>query len=1297
MTDSKAKIVLETNAREAVKGINNINEALGKMSNQIEKNSNVIGENTLKWSVYTQGLYSSLELLKNASNYAKSAFDYLREGANFAEAEKNFKAYTNSIGKSADELILKFRKATKNQVSDIELMKSATKALRVAGIQDIEALEKIYQIADTKGDLLGLSLQETFDKIVSAISSGNGKALVELGVLPEKFARVSNSADLLKNRTNLLKEVIKQSEVDFKALGSVGETSANKFNQLETAVSNLNREFKIELSEALIPTVDFARNEGIPVAKTVIGWFKDVVEVLKKVEKQSGLLTDAVGVTVSAFGALTAGSVITGLSSMVTQLKAAKDAQIAFNIAALKNPYVIVGSLGVGTIAYDTYLGYGIKQANDNTNKNYEKLKNSPNIIERLHYEEYETTEKLNALGDKGNLLNRKKELKQKIEDLGFFKDTLFSSWNKKYGKEILEIDEKIKLIDQYTNKIENIKNSISTIVKQQHALVVEAEKVAQLKTWEDIFETNFSSGDKFKSAENMLNLAPFVSLSPNFSFNGFIEDTEAIKNLEKEAEKRSQDFIQLNNKVKDSLLKSIGAVEPRIENMIPLMHNVGLASLGLGAKVDEGAAKAYEASKKLNDEIERMQSAFDESVNKENVATEFAIELENLYRDDMPTRFLDTLISINELDFKGTVKGLKDISSALQGNYADIYFSNIPRLTSAPTESQKQEQMNKASAVMSAFGMNLFTAIPTNTKQGIIPAKGVKATEETIKKTASYAGQQFKEGIANAIADGFASADFSGFASSLQSVISGVVGNGISSSLTEALTKTSSGNLGGLFGKVVNADAGQKGKVSLGALGSNLLTGGLISTATNFLFGEGGIFGKTKIVGKENLNKSAELNAQVDQAKELAESIYLATGISDATRELIDNAVYNKTWTTTSKSKNIFKKKKTISLHGAEQAQASIKYVEDLQKQALGEQALNNYNNYMLGRDNSVAAALSNYQDAQKAYDASQVMLYSDEENAGFRSDLSAKQKRIKELESYKKDKKKAAQNGYGYYWGGRYYSNNYQIDYGINNLNNEIASLREKLNSSYKYDLETRTEMLQQMEEAHVNYIKAQQDARSNLLSNFTGSSTLASLAGGSSDSVMDMLLGNKDVMGNSDMIEAMMPLLEQAYTKDFDLNQRLNSEDDEVRKAAQIEQQSILEQARDSMEKIYKDAKDEALNSDLSTEERSAAFERWQESFQAFLSLQEQIAENTKTIADLEESNALSKLSTELGDMLSVVAEIKNQKSTNNTLVFRQSMNVEEIIGKLKEIAGAKNPELASVLGEILNDKANASIWG
>ena len=103
--------------------------------------------------------------------------------------------------------------------------------------------------------------------------------------------------------------------------------------------------------------------------------------------------------------------------------------------------------------------------------------------------------------------------------------------------------------------------------------------------------------------------------------------------------------------------------------------------------------------------------------------------------------------------------------------------------------------------------------------------------------------------------------------------------------------------------------------------------------------------------------------------------------------------------------------------------------------------------------------------------------------------------------MESYKKDAKKAYNNGYGYYSYGKYYNYTWKINNEINTLDSEIATLREKLNSSYKYDLETRTEMLQQMEEAHVNYIKAQQDARSSLVSNFTNSTTLASLMSGKS----------------------------------------------------------------------------------------------------------------------------------------------------------------------------------------------------
>ena len=1116
-TNNEITIVFKAKTEEAANNIkkaaqnieglsvsgNKADSSMRKIGKSVENAGDSAKRASKSWMSMALEINSAIDLARRGLRTLKSVYDMAKEGAKFQEVSLYAKNAAEKIGLSFDSMVKASQRGANGMASNFTIMKANLKALKGGLVASEKDFEQLWKIANASSDELGQSIEQTFEQITKAITTGNAKSLVSMGLLPESFKKASNSTDLLKNRSELLKTVLEQLGPKADELGKYGETAADKFQKLETELQNL----KLRIGEELTPAV------------------LDLVEGFKEIVSYGG---DALEILRYYSGGWAYGSLDDGSKKLDSQ----------------------------------------------------------------------------GLLGQKIKLENRLKELEEHREYLtGLVNDA--SANNDSDDRHNLLLERRT-----ISHEIEKLKTQISNFKKDL--------------TPEKLKESN-------------------VIKLPELVITGDSKDTNNL----------SKDYVKLTKQINDGLNKALGITNKSLSDNIQMMHNVGLASLGFGAQVDEGAAKAYEAMKKLEEEAEKLTSAFDEMVAKESQITDFEIALEN----------------ISNLSFDNVVNGFKDI--------------------------------NTSAAQFNAIGLGFIS-------NGIATSRGFKqnnaSTRHDINETADYMQKQFTDGISNAIADGFASADFSGFASSLQSVISGVVGSGISSSLTEALTKTSSGNLGGLFGKVVDADAGQKGKVSIGALGGNLLTGGLIGTATNFLFGEGGIFGKTKIVGKENLNKSAELNAQVDQAKELAESIYLATGISDATRELIDNAVYNYTWTSTHKSKNIFKKKKTISLHGAEQAQASIKYIEDLQKQALAEQAMNNYNNFMLGRDDSIGASYNTYQDAIKAYDASQVMTYSTEENAGFQSQIDAKLARISSLKNRKTEIKDTINQNQK---NGRYYSSSgyryainqtYKIDAEINSLNSEITALREKLNAGYKYDLETRTEMLKQMEEAHVNYIKAQQDARSSLLSSFTGSSTLASLVGGnSSESVMDMLLGNKDVVGNSDMVQTILPLLEQSYMKDYDLNQRLNSSDDKIREEAMEEQQSILEKALSSYEKIYKDAKDEALNTNLSTEEQSAAFERWQETFQAYLSLQEQIAENTKTIADLEESNALSKLSTELGDMLSVVAEIKNQKSTNNTLVFRQSMNVEEIIGKLKEIAGVKNPELASVLGEILNDRQNQSIWG
>lgn len=283
MTDIKnANISITANNQQAIQQTVKLEQSITNLHNEVNKTKIVVKDANSSWATFSQGLYSVIGNVKEFANATKSSLAYLREGADLAEAQKNFEAYTASIGISAENLMRRIRKATNNQVSDLNLMKSATNALRVAGIKDIDALEKLYQIADAKGDLLGLSLEETFNKIVNAITSGNGKALIELGMLPDSFTKASNSADLLKNRTEVLNEVIRKGTEDIASLNSVGETTSDKFNQLDAAFTNLNSELKICLSEFATPLITLMRDEGIPVLQDSLALVKDYFSWVQK-------------------------------------------------------------------------------------------------------------------------------------------------------------------------------------------------------------------------------------------------------------------------------------------------------------------------------------------------------------------------------------------------------------------------------------------------------------------------------------------------------------------------------------------------------------------------------------------------------------------------------------------------------------------------------------------------------------------------------------------------------------------------------------------------------------------------------------------------------------------------------------------------------------------------------------------------------------------------------------------------------------------------------------------------------
>ena len=737
--------------------------------------------------------------------------------------------------------------------------------------------------------------------------------------------------------------------------------------------------------------------------------------------------------------------------------------------------------------------------------------------------------------------------------------------------------------------------------------------------------------------------------------------------------------------------------------------YNAELEALNAKIEKIEIIKKALVDEKDTLEVINRQQKAIVESqaasaseskVNKENA--EKVTELDEK-RAKAAEQLVKSYASLNA-QFKPLLANESEAYKLLENMTYAAGGLGVNLKNGTTKAGELDDKLSKVdSSIAKAFSGKEFTPADLATGAmdfmtgGLFTAKGSKSADRTIKKTADKINSEFKDAISSSISEGFARADFSAFAESLGSGIKSVVGGALGDTINSLFNKNNMGSLtsgSGLFEQIYTKNSSGNTSLNWAALASNVGIG----LGLSFLTSDGGLLGKRKIVGAENINKSTELNAQVDQAKTLRDEMFLALGVSEYTRQLLDEAEFAYTWVTSSKSGSLFNRKKSYTIHNQEAAQSSVKYLEELQAKALDEQAQRSFATFNLGRSDSIQAAAANFTDAQSAYNASQTLLYGGKTKSQIESEISAKNKEATNnynlYAQFANLSNQFGGNNGSYYKG---LSNQYFQAY--QNISSEITKLLIALdNPTYKYSLAERTQMQQQLEEAKIALSEAKQTARTGLTSSFLGSATLASLIPQNSG-LMNMLLGNSDVANNSSMIKTMLPLLEKAGFQDFDLTKAFADAGNDPQKMleAYAAQQSILQSASSVYEQLYKDAKAESLNSSLAVEEQMAAFERFQDSFNAFLEIQNQILTNTQTIADIEKQNFSKSLTTDLSDALSVFAETVMQTNGSKTEVYYQTLSASELLAKLKNILKENKTANADALIGAINELEELETWG
>lgn len=249
---NETRIVITADGKAAIDGLNAVTQKLKETTDQAKTSSKSMIEG---WRDYATAINQSLESFDKAISAMRSIYATAKEGAELAEQRQQFTALAASYGVYADAVIEASRRATTGQVADAELIANTMAAMRQNVSRNQNELAKLWEIAEVKSDQFGGTVSENFRKIGDAIATGNGKALISLGLLPEAFGKASSQADILEKRGATLSAVLRQFGEDAETAAAAGDSAADSFNRLEASWANLKNE-GTQLLTVLKPVVD---------------------------------------------------------------------------------------------------------------------------------------------------------------------------------------------------------------------------------------------------------------------------------------------------------------------------------------------------------------------------------------------------------------------------------------------------------------------------------------------------------------------------------------------------------------------------------------------------------------------------------------------------------------------------------------------------------------------------------------------------------------------------------------------------------------------------------------------------------------------------------------------------------------------------------------------------------------------------------------------------------------------------------------------------------------------------------
>lgn len=198
----------------------------------------------------------------------QQAFAALKSVAEFEQIISGTRDLAASLGQSGNKIIDNIKIITKGQLS---LKESATVAnLALSSGFNTDQISKLTLVANNASKVLGRDLTDSFTRLVRGAAKLEPELLDELGIFTRiepavaayasKIGRSAGSLTEAERRQAFLNAVIEEGTRKFGAIGSITETSAEKFNRLAATLTDLGYRLGGFVTDILAPIADFFAN-----------------------------------------------------------------------------------------------------------------------------------------------------------------------------------------------------------------------------------------------------------------------------------------------------------------------------------------------------------------------------------------------------------------------------------------------------------------------------------------------------------------------------------------------------------------------------------------------------------------------------------------------------------------------------------------------------------------------------------------------------------------------------------------------------------------------------------------------------------------------------------------------------------------------------------------------------------------------------------------------------------------------------------------------------------------------------